>query len=127
MSMESDMKVIPTGVTPDGNRNYEISGLPGGPKEIPHLERRTHGEPSRSASGPQLADTGPVKSGYSISVKTDKGGISIRVDKVGRDGAMIGTVRTLDTPRPVQEIHGIRHGDRVIVRSTDFVHHIGTN
>ncbi|WP_449413182.1 hypothetical protein [Pandoraea soli] len=120
------MKIIPTGVSDDGTRHYEISSIPGAPKEIPCLEPRTHSNPSRSASGPQLADTGPVKPGYSISVKTDAGGISIRVTLVRPDGAMIGKVEKLNTPEPLLEMHGIRHGDSVIVRSMDFVHHIDT-
>ena len=115
-----------TGVSPDGTRHYRITGLPGQPKEIPGLIRRTKREWSRSGSGPQLAGT-LILPGYAVTVQTDRGAIVVRVARGPEPLELVGKVERLDTRQPVADIHGIRSGDMVVVPSIAYVHHVDTS
>jgi len=116
------LKLKPTGVSANGKRHYEIGGLPGAPKEIPSIRKRQLPVPMMSGYGPDLIAPRPPVVGEAITVTTDAGSIRIRVGKVRDDGAMIGTVEILNTPRgTAMDIQGIKHGDPVIVRGMDFV------
>ena len=116
------MKVIPTGVSPNGTRHYEVSGLPGAPKEIPAIKKRASSSWSMTRSGKSMIPPRPPKTGEAITVDAEIGSIRVRVTKVRDDKAMIGTVEILNTPSGTAlNIHGIRHKDLVIVRSMDFV------
>jgi hypothetical protein len=116
------MKIKPTGVSADGTRHYEISGIPGAPKEIPGIRKRPTPQWSMSGCGKPFIPPRPPKVGEAITVDTDAGRIRMRVTKVRDDKAMIGAVEILDTPSGTAlDIHGVRHKDSVVVRDMDFV------
>jgi len=116
------LKVVPPGIAPDGERHYEVSGLPGAPKEIPGIMSNTPHSWEMTGSGSHLIPLRKPKVGEGITVNTDAGSIRLRVKTIREDGAMIGTVETLNTDRGTAlVINGIRHKDSVIVRAMDFV------
>jgi len=120
--MSQPLKLRATGVSADGARHYEITGLPGASKEIPGINRREGHRWGMTSRGPRLVDPRPPEVGEAITVTTDAGSIRIRVGNVRDDGAMIGTVEILNTPSgTARDIHGITYKDSVIVRGMDFV------
>ena len=122
------MKVVPTGVSQDGTRHYEVTGLLGAPKEIPGIQQRDSASWSMAGRGPDLIHPRPPREGEAITVITNGGSIRIRVSKVRDDGAMIGGVEILNTPSGMaRDIHGIRYRDSVIVRGMPFVNIVHTD
>ena len=116
------MKIEATGVSPDGTRNYKITGIPGAPKEIPGIKKNTPPNWGMARSGKTSIPQRPPKAGEAITVNTDAGSIRVRVTNVQADGLMIGAVEILNTPSGTAlDIHGIRHKDSVIVHGMDFV------
>src|SRR6267378_1993320 len=121
------MKIRPAGVSNDGTRNYELTGWPGAPKDIPGIKKRT-GVLTMTGSGAPLIHQRPPRLGEAVTVETDAGGIRLRVKKIRDDSAMIGTVEILNTPSGTAlDINGIRHQDSVIVRAMDFVQVVHTD
>ncbi|HXM83631.1 MAG TPA: hypothetical protein VN929_17095 [Burkholderiales bacterium] len=121
------MKLRPTGVTSDGTRHWDISGLPGGPKDILGIKKRV-GILSMTGSGRPFISPRPAKLGEAVTVETDAGVIRIRIAKVRDDGWMMGTVELFNTPSGTAlDIHGIRHKDSVLVPGMDFVQIVHTD
>jgi hypothetical protein len=115
------MQIKPIGVS-DGKSHFEITDIPGGPKDIPGIERRETRDWGMTARGPNLIPPRPPQVGEAITVTTEQGSIRIRVAQVRDDGAMIGAVEILNTPSgTTRDIYGIQHRDSVIVRGMDFV------
>jgi hypothetical protein len=116
------LKVVPTRVSSDGTRRYEVSGLPGAPKEIPGIISNTPHHWGMTGSGSPTITNRKPRVGEGISVNTDAGSIRLKVKTIRADGAMIGVVEILNTNSGKKlDINGIRHGDSVIVRGMDFV------
>jgi len=115
-------KLIPTDVGTNGTRYYEVSGLPGAPKEIPGIIRNVSRDWSVVGSDTKRIPQRPPKVGEAITVRTNAGSIRVRINKIRVDGAIMGVVDILN---PIRErdtvINGIGNSDSVIVRGMDYV------
>lgn len=120
------VKLEMAGREPDGSPVLELTGLPGGAKEIPGLvPRRPHQVIARSTSGSKLAPE-DLRAGYSITVRTQQAAVVIRITKVRPDDAVIGTVERLDAEPSVRDVGGVTYGDIVIVHDRNCIHLVGT-